>query len=374
MFFANKYLLEALEKQNLCKQFYVVFLQTDVMKKRTKYAILIILLLVGGCTTYYSHTIKYAAKQGYGQLRIVWNSENISDIIKNRRLPDSIISRLLLMQEIRKFAIDSLTLYDSENYTTFYNQHGKAISWVVMACPKYSLELYHWKFPILGGIPYLGFFDSTEAQTEANKLKEMGYQTEIFNPKAWSTLGILKDPILSQMLDGTEGEAAALIFHELTHATIYVADNSKLNENLATFIGIEGANYYLRAKYGPIAAQTIEYKNTRELRYQRNKYFLQCADSLELLYKSFSTQLQDAEKERMQKAALYHFAVQAHEAKLISRLPSSDTIHDFLTNTYFATLRLYHNNIDSIKNIYTTQFNSDIKQFIKAQKAIYTKK
>lgn len=343
------------------------------MKNRKKIQLLLLILLffVVGCSTLYHKTLTYGIKQGYRQLKIVWNAEDIDEILKNKSVPDTVLQKLILIQEIRKFATDSLGLHESSNYTTYYEQHGKPLSWVVMACPPFSLELYTWKFPILGALPYLGFFDSTEAYTEANRLKALGYQTEIFNPRAWSTLGILKDPLLSQMLQGTEGEIAALIFHELTHATIYVNNDSKLNENMATFVGYEGANYYLNSKYGVMADQTKQFTHWRNVRYKRTKYFLKCADTLEILYKKFDTLTSEDQKLELKNREIDKIAQNAFNLKLISRVPSGDTLQEYLSNTYFASLRLYHNNIDSLMHIFSNQYNSDIKWFIREQKTKY---
>jgi predicted aminopeptidase len=55
-------------------------------------------------------------------------------------LPGFLKQKLVLIQEIRRFAIDSLGINDSKNYTTVYDQQGKPVLWVVTAC-----ELMLWK-------------------------------------------------------------------------------------------------------------------------------------------------------------------------------------------------------------------------------------
>ena len=53
------------------------------------------------------------------------------------------------------------------------------------------------------------------------------------------------------MLQRGPGGLSSLLIHELSHGFIFVPDSSGLNENLANFIGEEGAKLFLRHKYGP---------------------------------------------------------------------------------------------------------------------------
>ena len=85
-------------------------------------------------------------------------------------------------------------------------------------------------------MPYKGYFDSTKAYNLVRDLKAEGYDVNIYNPAAWSTLGWFNDPILSSMLYWSEGGLASLIIHEMTHATIWISGDVEYNENLADFM------------------------------------------------------------------------------------------------------------------------------------------
>jgi predicted aminopeptidase len=66
----------------------------------------------------------------------------------------------------------------------------------------------------------------------------------------FSTLGLLSDPIYSFMIDYSTYALADLIIHEQTHATIFVKNEIQFNEELATFVGREGALSFLRSHSG----------------------------------------------------------------------------------------------------------------------------
>src|SRR5690606_14624136 len=56
---------------------------------------------------------------------------------------------------------------------------------------------------------------------------------------AFSGLGWFEDPVYSSMLERSEVGLARLIFHELTHKTVWIPDQVALNENLAEFVAQE---------------------------------------------------------------------------------------------------------------------------------------
>ena len=204
--------------------------------------------------------LNYATLQGIGQLQIVWNSRPVSEVLNDPTTPDSIINRLKYIQQVRLFAMDSLGLSPTDNYSTYFDQENRELMWVVTACEPYSLREKIWEFPFIGKVPYKGFFSVERAKNEAYVWKNKGYDVNVRNPGGWSTLGWFKDPILSGMLTRSKGDLASLIIHELAHSTIYVKDSSNFNENLASFIGDEGAKKFLISTFGKHAQELKEFE------------------------------------------------------------------------------------------------------------------
>jgi predicted aminopeptidase len=71
---------------------------------------------------------------------------------------------------------------------------------------------------------------------------------------AYSTTGLLPDPVYSPMLRRDEIGLADVIIHELTHNTIYRTGDTTFNESLATFVGRRGAIDFLSSEFGADAA------------------------------------------------------------------------------------------------------------------------
>lgn len=287
--------------------------------------------------------VGYGIRQGYGQLKIVWNVRPVAEVLQDRSFPDSLKLKLRLIQEIRKYAIDSLGLKDSKNYTTIYDQKGKPILWVVKACPEFEMKAYQWDFAIAGKFSYKGYFNKELAIEEHKRMKTLGYDVRTGSVGGWSTLGILKDPILSNMLNESEGELAELIIHELTHATIYLKSSVQYNENLATFIGEMGAERFLKDKYGIKSKEYRQYQCSHIDSETFYAHFLRGAKQLDSLYASFPPSM-DIKQKRSKKEALI--------SSIISRTDSlhwcDSTGYQFLkqpnfkpNNAWFISFRMY---------------------------------
>lgn len=332
------------------------------------------LVLLLACVNY--EIILYGLRQGKGQLKILLNAKPVEEVLSDDSFPDSLKVKINLVQDIRRFAIDSLGLKDSDNYTTIYDQKGKDILWVVNACPPFSLEEHKWSYPLLGDLGYKGFFEKELAIEEEARMKDEGYDTDIGTVNGWSTLGWFKDPILSNMLYRSEGRLADLIIHELTHATVYVKGDAKFNENLATFIGNYGAIEFLRYRYGKNSNELLNYRARLIDRKKYAEHLNRGARKLENLYASFGNGMSNEDK------------LKAKEKQIKEIFNSSDTINfvnkerfRFLNrfedqlpnNTYFTSYKMYHDEQSSIKEDFEKNFDKDFKKYLNYIKEKYGK-
>ena len=260
------------------------------MKITLKGSILFILFFLFVVIVFNHKLIGYGLGQAKGQFKVMWNAKPIAETLVDPQFPDSLKSALAMVDEIKQFAIDSLGLKSSENYTTVYNQEGKEILWVVTACKPYIFEPIMHSFPLIGSFTYKGFFDYQKTIELAKSMKEQGYDVEMRSVSGWSTLGWFKDPILSNMLAKGSGELANTIIHELTHGTIFIPDSMTFNENLATFIGTRGALDFLQSKYGSDSQEYESYATRRTDTQLFTRYIIQAAKQLDSLYQDINHQ------------------------------------------------------------------------------------
>ena len=254
-----------------------------------------------------------------------------------------------------------------------YNQNGKPILWMLTACDPYRLKAKEWEFPLIGTFSYKGYFDSTKASKGIDELKQQGFDVDLGEVSGWSTLGWLKDPILSSMLYKKEGNLANLIIHELTHGTLYVKNNVDYNENLASFIGDQGALRFLKFKYGINSPQYIEYV-TYKVDYKKYvSQVLTASHSLDSIYNSMPSSMVVDKKETVKRTFIRNFknsfdTVHFQKAYRFNKIIQEDSL---MNNTFFLHYVRYRKQQDVFEEEFVHKFNSDFKSYFIYLKSKY---
>ncbi len=331
-----------------------------------KWFLLALVLITGILCAVYWDLVRYGIRQGKGQLHIVWNARPVEEFLNDPDFPDSLKAKLRLIEEVRQFSIDSLGLKDTRNYRTLYDQKGQEIMWVVTASEPFRLVPKEWVFPVIGAVPYKGYFDSALAQAEQRKLEADGWDVSVRNPGGWSTLGWFRDPILSGMLLRNEGDLAGLIIHELVHATIFVKDSAEFNENLASFIGDRGAEVFMRYRFGVESPEYQRYVR-EENDYERYvDHILRGCDYLDSVYLAIE-QMPVEEKKSVKEIAIRKIMSSLDSLSLqILTNPSQKLMHVLPNNAYFMSFRRYQVNQDELWEEWQTNFEGDLRAYIKA--------
>lgn len=324
-------------------------------------AITVVVLII-----FYWDLVSYGVRQGYGQFKIIWNAEPVEEFLADPNFPDSLKARLNLIAEVRKYAIDSLDLKDTENYKTMYDQKGKEVMWVVMASERFRLKEKEWVFPVVGAVPYKGFFDEKRARDLKRKLEEEGWDVVVRNPGGWSTLGWFTDPILSKMLSRSEGDLANLIIHEMSHATIFVKDSVDFNENLATFIGDRGAEQFLIYKYGEHSKEYTSYMEEDKDYLKFVDHMLRGAKALDSLYNTMSPSDAEQDKLDLKEKMIRRIITSLDTLSLaLTSAPSKRFRNELPNNAYFMNFRQYQSKQDTFTNEWKEKFNGDLRAYIR---------
>ena len=131
---------------------------------------------------------------------------------------------------------------------------GDRVITTLVATRHGELDAAGFRFPLLGRLPYKGFFDRELAAREARRLRAEGLDVCEVPVRAYSTLGWFDDPVTTPMLDGSALDFADTLLHEFVHATVYVPGDADLNESAATFVGREASVAF--AAREPLGAST----------------------------------------------------------------------------------------------------------------------
>jgi predicted aminopeptidase len=198
-----------------------------------------------------------------GQAKLLARQQAVDEVLHNSQLSEQERQKIQLILDVRTFAVESLGFDLSDSYTTFVRVDGPYVSYIVSAALKDALQSYVWHFPIVGRVPYKGFFQKTYALREEQKLAAAGYDTYVRGVRAFSTLGYFNDPILSCMLTYTDSTLINTIIHELLHQTIWIKGHVSFNESLANFVGEHGTLAYLAQRYGAASPEVQAYRDMR---------------------------------------------------------------------------------------------------------------
>src|SRR4030043_757940 len=199
----------------------------------------------------------YLSKLGWHQSSITFHSVPVQEVLESEGVEHVAKEKIRFIQEVKRYGEEKLGLMRTKSYSKYSGGKGTVLH-VITASEKDRLRFYHWSFPIAGKVTYKSFFTKEGVSKEKKFLEAKEYDTFVQQAGAYSTLGWLKDPIFSSMLKWDEPTLANLILHEMTHTTIYFKGETDFNEQMATFIGNQGAIDFLKEKYGAQSKEGME--------------------------------------------------------------------------------------------------------------------
>ena len=292
-------------------------------------------LLLNGCG------VGYIWHVAVGQAKLLARQQPVEEVLQDSHLSEPEQQKIRLILAVRAFAIEHLGLHASDSYTTFVRVDGPYVSYNLSAAPQDALQPYIWWFPIIGRLPYKGFFDKAAALREERVLTDQGYDTYVGGVRAFSTLGYFRDAILSCMLSYDNFSLISTVIHELLHRTVWVKGNVSFNESLADFVGEKGTLAYLTWRYGAASVEVQSYQDIRADAGVFAAYMQALIERLETLYR----QPLSREEKIRQREQLLVAAKDAYPT-VFPRLKTSHYQGFFaqrrLNNAVLLAFRLYH--------------------------------
>ena len=243
---------------------------------------LVAALFAGYGTAYLaSDDVRYLTRAGFEETRILQSSQPIDRLVRRPDIDPALRRSLGLVLETRDYAA-RLGLEAKETYTTYSDVGRDTLLLVLQAAPKDCICPHTWKYPIVGRIPYKGFFDPVAAQREAARFSSRGYDTYLRPSSAFSTLGWFNDPLLSTALTRDSVELAVTVFHEIAHNTLYVKSATPFNESFAQMVGYRSAQAFFEERGDSARAQASVYRWHDEI--VLGYYYAALVTQLECLY------------------------------------------------------------------------------------------
>lgn len=225
----------------------------------------------------------YVLRAAWEEARILSQRRSMNDLLNDPNLDPHTRSKLELVVRARSFAAFELGLNAGDSFTSYADIGRDTLAFVLSASPPDRLAAHTWWFPIVGWVPYKGFFSRDAAERERRELERKNYDTYLRTTSAFSTLGWLPDPLLSTALVGDSVSLVETVIHEVTHNTLFVRGHVKFNESFANFIGSVGAIEFFCDRVGEARLCGVARDRWHDTRLF-SEFLDELWDSLEALY------------------------------------------------------------------------------------------
>lgn len=317
----------------------------------------------------------YVMRAAYEQGKILAGRRDIQKVIDDRTTSELDRQKLATVLAARTFARE--IGLDPGNSFTSYSDVGKdSLAWVVVGARKDSFSLHTWWFPIVGRVPYKGFFEKSDADEEARDLEAEGYESSVRDTDAFSTLGWFDDPVLSTTLKGSPTRIANTVIHESVHSTVWIKNNVAFNESLAHFVGTQASVEFFKQRAADCVVGPEECKTAKAqadgVALERERVF-EISGVLTKLYSALDSLYKDPALASEQKIARRGAVFAEIVDPLRAKYPGL-TVLKSVHNAEIVQLMLYHTGLDSFRALFDkcggdwTAFLTEIRSIAAAVK------
>jgi len=307
---------------------------------------------------------RYIARAGIEEARLLLRRRAIAKLNADTTTPAALRQRLALVLAARAYAADSLGLAVGKTYTTYVDVGRDTLLLVLSGSRRDKLHEVTWTYPIVGVVPYKGFFNANRARREAERLDAQGLDVFLRTSGAFSTLGYFSDPLFSTAMSRDTMELVATVLHELAHNTLYVKSQTPFNESFASFVGYRGAEAFFRMRHDTTDARraAARWRDERTL----DVFYAELARRLDSAYAE--TPAPTGDKLERTRTTLFGWA----RTQLTGPVGQSLETYDWrwfaqapLNNAVVIAQRLYRMDLNLFDEIYL-QSNADIAETIRA--------
>ncbi len=319
-------------------------------------------IALGALASAVSADVRFVLRAGFEEVRLMLRRRPLETLIADPVTSQARRVRFSLVLAARAFGSDSLGLAVGKTYTTYVDVGRDTLVLVLSASPRYWLAEHTWRFPIVGAVPYHGYFSLAAAQGEAHRMEENGFDTYLRPAGAFSTLGWFADPLYSTALSRDSSQLVETVLHEVTHNTIWVPGNVAFNESLAMFVGFRGAERFFRTRGdAALAGRTAAaWEDERRL----GAFYARLGASLDSLYRSGA----GVPAMGVGRDTIFRRARETMDGALRRAMPTYPIdwlLQQPLNNATVVAARIYRTNLDLFDRVFAAK-GGDVREAARA--------
>ncbi len=197
---------------------------------------------------------RWLLRAAWEEGRILARRRPIAELAAGGAVDARTRGKLQLVLAARAFAADSLGLDAGNSFTQYTNIGRDTLLLLLSGARRDTLAPVTWWFPVVGRVPYKGFFDARAGRGAADALRRRGDDAYLRPASAFSTLGWFDDPLLNTTLAQDSVDLANTVVHEITHNEFYAPGQAAFNESFASFVGARGSERFFRGRGDTAAA------------------------------------------------------------------------------------------------------------------------
>jgi predicted aminopeptidase len=315
-------------------------------------ASLVALSVLVGVAAAVNADVRFLLRAAYEEARILLRRRPLENLIADQATPPARRARFPVVLSARAYGADSLGLKVGKTYTSYVDVGRDTLVLVLSASPRFALADHTWWFPIVGAVPYHGYFSLRAARDEMRRLDRAGLDTYLRPAGAFSTLGWFGDPIFSTALSRDSSQLVETVLHEVTHNTIWVPSSADFNESLAMFMGHRGAERFFRSRGETALADrtAARWEDEKAL----GDFYTRLAGSLDSLYRSgVDTQAMNTGREEV-----FRRAREIMASSLRGKLrdyPVDWLLEQPLNNATVVAARVYRTRLDLFDRVFESR-------------------
>jgi predicted aminopeptidase len=332
-----------------------------MLTHKTVLCLILVPLLLAGCGDH-----SYLMQSIKGHFDLMSRARPIEKILENEDETEDVRDQLSTVVELRHFAITSLKLPDNGSYKEYADLKRPYAVWNMVAAPELSLELNQWCFPVVGCVTYRGYFDESSARASATRLKNQGFDVDVYGVQAYSTLNWFDDPILNTFLVQDNIRLASLLFHEMSHQIVYVPGDTKFNESFAKTVELEGLRRWANSEDDPTL--WLECQRREKLSTEFQQFLLRIRNQLDGVYLTKADN--DYKRSKKEEILTSAFANYEEMKKAWDNYSGFDSwMEAGLNNARLSSVATYYDYVPAFQEL-LRQVNFELPLFYEEVKAI----